>query len=140
MDNPVRTGFLFGVGFSLTFILVTFVVDIASEFMFDSVLDSLAYDDAVFGAPDVVRMDKAVRDGETVILVTVRNPGGNALRFSAEAALFDNDGAFFEACVAERQYTLSAGSDLSFKASCPSYEQEVYEEVSEIEIQFFDAY
>ena len=92
------------------------------------------------GEPTVVRAEPTVRNGQLLVLVTVRNDFQESIFFRAEAVILDQFGEYYESCPALREFHVVAGKDFHFTANCPIRGMdptEILSSISGIEIQFF---
>lgn len=139
MLKPLRTGVLFGLGFTLIFGSLIGALGIILEIAERNRVAEAKSILAVWAEPTVLRAHPTLRNGEIVILVSVKNETEQPAFFKAEGIIYGSDGNYYDTCPAEGPFYLSAGEEQHFKAVCPSYgvdQSRTMETLGNVEIQF----
>ena len=140
MNKPFLSGILFGAGFC---IILAGILIALNVFYYE--LEERQHGDRPPlvmgpGEPTVVRTEPTVRNGNLIVLVTVRNDYAESIFFRAEAVIFDQFGEYHQSCLALREFHVATGKEFHFTAHCPSQgldQNEILESVSKVEVQFF---
>jgi hypothetical protein len=140
MQKPFVTGLVFGAGLA-----IALGVMLGGLNLFAGALEKQRLSERPPlvmgpGQPTVVRTEPTVRNGQLLVLVTVRNEFQESIFFRAEAVILDQFGEYHESCPALREFHVAAGQDFHFTANCPIRgmdQAEILNSISGVEIQFF---
>jgi hypothetical protein len=140
MQRPFVTGLVFGAGLAIAIGIM-----LGGLNLFAAAIDKKRQSDGPPlvmgpGEPTVVRTEPTVRNGQLLVMVTVRNDFEESIFFRAEAIIFDQFGEYHESCPALREFHVAAGQDFHFTTNCPIRgmdQAEILDSISGVEIQFF---
>jgi hypothetical protein len=144
MERPFRTGLMFGAGFSIVLALLMLVSQALLRYVTANMIDrtsSALRELQTWKRPTLVKAEPALRNGDLVILLTVRNDQDQPLHFDAEAVIFGKTGDYYDTCPTSREFYFEPGEELRFRANCPAYgvdQTQTLATLGRIEVQFFE--